>query len=87
MPNVLLSSTVTTPSLPTLSIASAITFPIAESAAEMVATLAISALSSTFLASDLIDSTAAATAFSIPRFRPIGLAPAVTLRRPCDTID
>ena len=34
----------------------------------------------------LIDSTAAATAFSMPFFRPIGLAPAATLRMPWCTI-
>ncbi|CAB4582940.1 unannotated protein [freshwater metagenome] len=82
IPKVLLSSTVTTPSLPTLSMASAMTLPMAESAAEMVATLAICALSSTFWANSLMLSTAAAMAFSMPFFRPIGLAPAVTLRRP-----
>ena len=38
VPKVLLSSTVTTPSLPTLSIALAMTSPIDASAAEMVAT-------------------------------------------------
>ena len=86
MPKVLLSSTVTTPSLPTLSIASAMTPPIAASAAEMVATFAMSCLSSTSFDWPLIDSTAAATAFSMPRFRPIGLAPAATLRSPWCTI-
>ena len=83
IPNVLDSSTVTTPSLPTLSIASAITSPIAGSAAEMAATLAIWSLeSSTCTAWSAMDSTTAATAFSMPRLRPIGLAPAATLRRP-----
>src|SRR5215207_2194762 len=48
----------------------------------MVATLAMSDLSSTSLACDLIDSTAAATAFSMPFLRLIGLAPAATLRMP-----
>ena len=86
VPNVFDSSTVTTPSLPTLSIASAMTSPIEVSAAEMVATLAMSVLSSTSLACDLIDSTAAATAFSMPRLMPIGLAPAATLRMPIVTI-
>ncbi len=86
MPNVLDSSTVTTPSLPTLSIASAMTSPIDASAAEMVATLAMSVLSSTSLACDWIDSTAAATACSMPRLIPIGLAPAATLRMPIVTI-
>ena len=50
MPKVLDSSTVTTPSLPTLSMALAMTSPMAGSAAEMDATWAISALSSTSLA-------------------------------------
>src|SRR5215203_4335 len=86
VPNVFDSSTVTTPSLPTLSMASAMTSPIDGSAAEMVATLAMSDLSSTSLACDLIDSTAAATAFSMPFLRLIGLAPAATLRMPRWTI-
>ena len=83
MPKVFDSSTVTTPSLPTLSMASAMTSPMAGSAAEMEATWAISRL-----VVDLLGlrprwtSTAAATAFSMPRLRPIGLAPAATLRRP-----
>ena len=87
VPNVFDSSTVTTPSLPTLSMASAMTSPIDGSAAEMVATLAMSVLSSTSLACDLIDSTAAATAFSMPFLRLIGLAPAATLRMPRWTSD
>src|SRR5215212_5194657 len=87
VPNVFDSSTVTTPSLPTLSMASAMTSPIEGSAAEMVATLAMSDLSSTSLDCDLIDSTAAATAFSMPFFRLIGLAPAATLRMPRWTRD
>ena len=41
MPKVFDSSTVTVPSLPTLSMASAMTSPIEASAAEMVATWAI----------------------------------------------
>ena len=86
VPNVFDSSTVTTPSLPTLSMASAMTSPIDGSAAEMVATLAMSVLSSTSLACDWIDSTAAATAFSMPFLRLIGLAPAATLRMPRWTI-
>ncbi len=78
MPNVLDSSTVITPSLPTLSIASAIRSPIAGSAAEMDATWAISSLESTSLACFSIDFTTASTAFSMPRFSAIGLAPAAT---------
>ncbi len=44
MPNVWPSSTLTTPSLPTLSMASAMTSPISSSAAEMAATRAICSL-------------------------------------------
>ena len=50
MPKVWLSSTVMTPSLPTLSIASEIIWPISSSAAEMAATWAIWSLLSTSLA-------------------------------------
>src|SRR5438270_1301964 len=85
MPKVCDSSTVTTPSLPTLSMASAMTSPMAVSAAEMDATWAISDLSSTSLAWDLMLSTAAFTALSMPRFRLMGLDPATTLRRPSRT--
>ena len=85
MPKVLDSSTVTTPSLPTLSMASAITSPMTESAAEMVATWAISARPSTSLACDFRDSTTAATAASMPRLRARGSAPAATLRIPALT--
>src|SRR3990170_1473217 len=86
MPKVFDSSTVTTPSLPTLSSASASTSPIAGSAAEMAATLAISSRDSMSFAWSLIASTAATTAFSIPRLRAIGFAPAATLRMPWRTI-
>ena len=86
MPNVWLSSTVMTPSLPTLSIASEIIAPISSSAAEIAATWAICSFSSTSLASLRIDSTAASTPCSMPRLRLIGLAPAATLRRPSWTI-
>src|SRR5947209_3119461 len=85
MPKVLDSATVTTPSLPTLSMASAITSPMDGSAAEMDATCAISDLSSMSLACALMPSTAAATAFSIPFLRAMGLAPAATLRKPSRT--
>ena len=71
-----------TPSLPTLSIASAIKLPISSSAAEIEATCAIAALLSTFLEDFLISSTNAFTAFSIPFLIIIGLAPAATLRMP-----
>ena len=85
MPKVFDSSTVTTPSLPTLSMASAMTSPMAASAAEIDATWAISDLSSTSLACEAMDSTAASTALSMPRLSAIGLAPAATLRRPAFT--
>src|SRR5713226_4413975 len=77
-----LSSTVMTPSLPTLSIASAIRSPISGSWDEMAATWATSSWPLTGTESFLISSTTAATAFSIPIFNCIGLAPAVTLRKP-----
>ena len=86
MPKVLDSSTVTTPSLPTLSMASAMSSPMTVSAAEMDATWAISERSSTSLAWPLMCSTAAATAASMPRLRARGEAPAVTLRRPSCTM-
>ena len=77
-----------TPSLPTLSMASAIVEPISGSAEEMAATLAICSLSSdTSWALSAMEATATSTACSIPRFSDIGLAPAATLRRPSRTID
>ncbi len=82
MPKVLDSSTVTVPSLPTRSMASASTSPMALSAAEMEATWAISVFESISLACLAMDSTAAVTARSIPLRRTSGLAPAATLRRP-----
>src|SRR5438093_11261180 len=85
IPKVWDSSTVTTPSLPTLSMASEITSPIAWSAAEMAATWAISDLSSTSLAWPSIALTTAATALSMPFLSASGLAPAVTLRSPSCT--
>ena len=54
MPKVWLSSTEMAPSLPTVSIASAIFSPISASPAEMVPTLAICSLVETFLESFLI---------------------------------
>ena len=72
-----------TPSLPTLSIASAIMSPIAGSAAEIAATLAISSLRSTSLACVLDRARRPRRrAFSMPRLSAIGLAPAATLRMP-----
>ena len=87
MPKVCDSSTVMTPSLPTLSMASAIISPISGSAAEMPATWAIWSLESTSTAWALMASTAVATAASMPFLSDIGLAPAATLRRPSRTID
>src|SRR6476469_3191698 len=71
-----------TPSLPTLSIASAIISPICGSAAEMDAVAAICSLVSTSLDCSSSWVLTAVTAFSMPRLSAIGLAPAATLRRP-----
>ena len=77
------SSTVMTPSLPTFSIASAIRLPMVLSLLEaMVATWAISFLSLVDFDIFFSSSTTASTALSMPRLRPIGLAPAVTFFRP-----
>ena len=84
-PKVLLSSTVMTPSLPTLSMASAIISPIWGSAALIDAVAAICSLVSTSLALASSSSETAATAFSMPRLSAIGFAPAATLRRPSRT--
>ncbi|OPZ48775.1 MAG: hypothetical protein BWY91_03155 [bacterium ADurb.BinA028] len=80
------SSTVMTPSLPTLSMASAMRSPICWSAAEMAAVDAICSLVSTSMAESNSCLTTASTAFSMPRLRAIGLAPAATLRRPSRTM-
>src|SRR5881398_2314373 len=77
-----LSSTVMTPSLPTLSIASAIRLPICSLWLEIDATWATSSWPFTGTDSLLISATTASTAFSMPIFSCIGLAPAVTLRKP-----
>src|SRR5215213_8684715 len=79
------SSTVMTPSLPTLSITSAMISPTSGSAAEMAATAAICSRVSTGRAFFLISATTASTACSMPRLMTIGLAPAVTTRRPSAT--
>src|SRR5438093_5840492 len=77
------SSTVMTPSLPTFSIASAIRLPMVLSLFEaIVATCAISFLSFVDLENPLRSVTTASTAASMPRLRPIGLAPAVTFLSP-----
>ena len=81
------SSTVMTPSLPTFSIASAIRLPIVLSLLEaMVATWAISFLSLVDFDIFFRSSTTASTALSMPRFSPMGLAPAVTFFRPSRTM-
>ncbi|CPU65578.1 Uncharacterised protein [Mycobacteroides abscessus] len=84
-PNVFDSSTVMTPSLPTLSRASAMSSPIAGSPAEMAAVAAISSLVSMSFAALSSCSVTASTAFSMPRLTAIGLAPAATTRRPSRT--
>ena len=85
-PKVWPSSTFTTPSLPTLSIASAITSPISRSRAEMVATRAMSSLPEISFDCDFRSSTTDSTAVSMPRLSPIGFAPAATFLRPSRTI-
>ncbi len=57
-----------------------------ETKEEMAAVAAISSLVSTSLACASSCSVTASTAFSMPRLRAIGLAPAATLRRPSRTI-
>src|SRR5690242_3017524 len=77
------SSTVITPSLPTLSIASAMSLPISWSPlAEIVPTCAIDLLSADGLLSFFSSSTAPMTALSMPRLRSIGFMPAATALRP-----
>src|SRR6266404_519427 len=80
------SSTVITPSLPTLSITSAINCPIASSAAEMEATWAISFLPSTGIASERMYSTTASVPLSMPCLSCMGLAPAARFFKPSVTI-
>src|SRR2546422_4788373 len=82
-----LSSTVMTPSFPTLSIASAMRSPICGSWDEIAATWATSSWPLTGTESFLISSTTAWTAFSMPSLSCIGLAPAVTLRKPSLIMD
>src|SRR5215470_3664744 len=83
----LASSTVITPSLPTLFMASARNLPISASPlAEMVPTWAISSFEVTFLEFFSRSATTASTARSIPRFRSIGFMPAATDLAPSRTI-
>jgi hypothetical protein len=65
--------------------ASAMISPTVVSPAEIEAVAAICSLVSTSVAVLASCSTMAATAFSMPFLRAIGLAPAVTLRRPSRT--
>src|SRR3954468_21384532 len=82
------SSTVMTPSLPTLSIASEIVLPISGSAlAEMAPTWAISFDVVQGLESFFSSSTATVTALSMPRLMSIGFMPAATYFMPSATID
>src|SRR4030081_2178530 len=76
------SSTVITPSLPTLSMASAISSPMVSSCEEIAATCATSSCPLTGMDSFLFSSTTASTAFSMPTLSCIGLAPAVTFLKP-----
>ncbi len=86
MPKVCDSSTVMTPSLPTLSMASEIISPISGSAAEMEATWAIWLFVSVSRAMPRREVTADSTPSSIPFLSDMGLAPAATLRRPSWTM-
>ena len=86
IPKVWDSSTVMTPSLPTLSMASAIISPISVSAAEMLATWAIWPFDSVSFEMAWMAVTASSTPASMPFLSDIGLAPAATLRRPSWTI-
>ena len=86
VPIVLDSSTVITPSLPTFSIASAMSSPISSSAAEIVATWAMDSFLSISLLCSFSASTAFSTAFRMPFLISIGLAPAATFFKPSLTI-
>ncbi len=83
---VLDSSTVMTPSLPTFSMASAISSPTVSSEEEMAATWAISFLPSMGLDWATRLCTAVSVAISMPFFRIIGFAPAATFFRPSCTM-
>ena len=86
VPKELDSSTVMTPSLPTLSNASAMRPPTSRSCAEIDATAAMSVFSSTGRAVSSRRALTASTARSMPRFSVAGPAPAATLRRPSWTM-
>src|ERR1035437_4945761 len=76
------SSTVITPSWPTLSMASAMSSPMTSSTEDMAATLATSSWPLTGVDRRLTSATTAATAVSIPLLSSMGSAPAVRLRNP-----
>src|SRR5258708_26336341 len=81
------SSTVMTPSFPTLCIAFAIISPISRSPlAEIVPIWAISSLVETFLERFFTSSTTISTALSMPRFRSMGFMPAATALAPSLTM-
>ncbi len=80
------SSTVITPSLPTRSITSAMSWPISSSWAEIAATAAISSWLSMAMAISLIRLAMAEVPSSIPNLRSIGFAPAATFFNPSWTI-
>src|SRR6266851_6560618 len=81
------SSTVITPSLPTLSIASEMILPMSKSAfAEMAPTCAISFVVVQGLEIFFSSSTTASTALSMPRFRSIGFMPEATNFMPSRTM-
>src|SRR3712207_5970966 len=86
IPKVCDSSTLTTPSLPTLSMASAMTLPTSSERAEMAPTLEISSLPLISLDWPLMASTAASTACSMPLLKMTGFAPAATFFKPSRTI-
>ena len=79
------SSTVITPSLPTLLIASPMSLPISGSWPETAATCAMSSSVSSSVATESSRWVIASTAASMPRLSAAGLAPAATLRRPSRT--
>ena len=78
---------VMTPSVPTFSMASAISLPTASSPEDTVPTRAMSSEPLTVCELALMASTAADTAFSMPLRMTMGLAPAVTFLRPSRTMD
>ena len=82
----MLSSTVMTPFWPTFSMASAMSLPMKGSPEEMVPTRVMSSVPLTLWAAPLMLSTAASTAFWMPRRMTMGLAPAAMFFRPSFTM-